>query len=371
MTPGTAEKLSIGIVGVRRGRSFGAGIEASGISRVHAVCDIDEDALRQAAEGLGAAEMYTSYDDMLDSAKLDAVIVATPVDLHVPQSVQALGRGLHVLSEVPAAVSVEQCRDLVSACKAADAVYMMAENMNYTKPNVLVRALVEGGLFGEVYYAEGEYLHELKELNERTPWRRIWQTGVRGITYGTHSLGPILNWMSGDRIVRVSCEGSGSHYVDPRGDHYHDDTSVMLAKTANGGLIKVRVDMISDRPSGMCTYQLQGTKGAYESARRRGDVHRVWLTDLHEDRETWHELSELEADYLPDMWREPSGEARSAGHGGGDYFVVLDFTKAITGEAPCPIGVHEAMDITVPGLVSQQSIERDGEWLEVPDSRDW
>ena len=371
MASSTIEKLNIAIVGVRRGTAFHAGIEASGRARIHALCDVAEDALREAAQELGPAELHASYEDMLESAEIDAVIIATPMHLHAPQAMQALARGMHVLSEVTAAVSLDQCRELVSACKAAKSVYMMAENVNYTKPNVLVKALVERGLFGELYYAEGEYLHELKDLNERTPWRRVWQTGVRGITYGTHSLGPILNWMSGDRIVRVSCEGSGSHYVDPRGDHYHDDTSVMLAKTARGALIKVRVDMISERPSGMCTYQLQGTKGVYESARRLGGVHRIWLKDLHEDKEAWHELSELEADYLPDIWRKPSEEAVKAGHGGGDYFVILDFIGAVTGEAPCPIGIHEAMDMTVPGLISQQSIERGGEWLGVPDTREW
>ena len=39
--------------------------------------------------------------------------------------------------------------------------------------------------------------------------------------------------------------------------------------------------------------------------------------------------------------------------------------------APPRIGIHEAMDMTVPGLVSQQSITEDGRWITVPDSREW
>ena len=47
------------------------------------------------------------------------------------------------------------------------------------------------------------------------------------------------------------------------------------------------------------------------------------------------------------------------------------FVDAILqGEAP-PIGIHEAMDMTLPGLVSQRSIVEGGRWLPVPDSRDW
>ena len=56
------------------------------------------------------------------------------------------------------------------------------------KPCALVKSLSERGLFGDVYYAEGEYLHELKGLNEITKWRRTWQTGIDGVTYGTPHL---------------------------------------------------------------------------------------------------------------------------------------------------------------------------------------
>jgi len=177
--------------------------------------------------------------------------------------------------------------------------------------------------------------------------------------------------MAGDRIVRVCCEGSGSHYTDPRGDKYADDTSVVLAKTAKGALIKVRCDMVSDRPSVTCTYQLQGTRGAYESSRSKEEGHRIWLADLCEDMKSWLDLGELEDEHLPEMWRNPDENAQSAGHGGSDYFEILDFVKSITGEIDCPIGLHEALDMTLPGLVSQQSIEQEGKWLAVPDSREW
>jgi len=371
MNEGVLARLNIGIVGLRRGRSFFPAVEADKKARVHALCDLDEKLLAEAGESLPHAEKYTSYEEMLEHSELDAVIIATPMHLHAPQAVMALQSDIHVLSEVTAAVTLEQCHQLVSASQQSKATYMLAENCNYMKPNVLVKALVDHGLFGELYYAEGEYLHELKELNRLTPWRRVWHTGVRGITYGTHSLGPILNWMSGDRIVRVCCEGSGSHYVDWQGQPFHDDTSVMLAKTARGALIKVRLDVISERPSVTCTYQLQGTKGVYESSRYPGEPDHIWLAELCDSKEKWMTLPELEEQFLPPQWREASATARQAGHGGSDYFVVLDFLRTIAGEIPCPIGIHEAMDMTLPGLISQQSIERSGEWLEVPDSRTW
>jgi hypothetical protein len=138
-----------------------------------------------------------------------------------------------------------------------------------------------------------------------------------------------------------------------------------------GGLVKIRVDMLSDRPHAMTNYQLQGTDGCYESARARGETPKIWLRSLAGERNTWMALADLEAEHMPEMWRNPPDQARRAGHGGGDYFEVLDWVDAITGTKLCPVGIHEAMDMTLPGLVSQQSILEDGAWLEVPDSREW
>jgi len=50
---------------------------------------------------------------------------------------------------------------------------------------------------------------------------------------------------------------------------------------------------------------------------------------------------------------------------------VLDFVDAALGKRPPAVGIHEAMDMTMPGLISQQSIAASGRWIEVPDSREW
>lgn len=369
----STQTLNLAIVGAAgRGKSFRLACEAlSPRVRIHAICDINEDSLDEAKANLKADEAYTDYVEMLEKSDVDAVVLGTPMHFHVPQSIEALKRNKHVISEVTAGVSIDECRDLVQAAAASEAVYMMAENYTYTKNSQVVREMVKQGVFGKTYYAEGEYIHELKELNEKTPWRRKWQTGVNGVTYGTHSLGPILQWMPGDRVTKVCCAGSGRRFVDPRGDEYENEAScVMLCKTREDALIKIRVDMLSDRPSAMNNHSIQGIDGCYESGRAKGEVGKVWLRQ-YSSGHAWNSIEEFYDMFMPESWAKFEDLAKQAGHGGGDLLEIIDFIDAIDGVKPTPIGIHEAMDMTLPGLVSQLSIERDGQWLDVPDSRDW
>ena len=197
------------------------------------------------------------------------------------------------------------------------------------RQNQIVKELVAAGLFGTVYFGEGEYLHELRGAPRfnPTPWRRHWQQGINGITYGTHSLGPLLSWMPGDRVARVACAGTGHHYLDHDGRQYEaEDSSVMLGQMRSGGLVKVRVDMLSDRPHAPCNYQLQGTDGCYESARAEGERDRIWVRARSSETE-WRDLEDLAEEFLPESWRVWSEAAQGAGHGGGDLIQMLDFVN--------------------------------------------
>jgi predicted dehydrogenase len=108
-------KLRIGVAGAPRAASFLAGLRAYG-DRTSIVAVYDPDPTARAAftakSGVGAVD---HYDEMLE--QVDAVIVASPQQHHVPQAVAALERGVHVLSEVPAAVSFEQATRLLEATR--------------------------------------------------------------------------------------------------------------------------------------------------------------------------------------------------------------------------------------------------------------
>jgi len=367
------DQLHVGIVGAAgRGASFFSSFTENAHTRITALCDLNAEGLARAAALVGEVKTYTDYEQMLDDAGLDLVMIGTPMPLHVPQSIAALRRDLHVLCEVPAAVNLDEARELVQAANRSRGKYMMAENYCYIRSNVIVREMVRAGLFGEVYFGEGEYLHELKGLNEITKWRRKWQTGINGATYPTHSFGPVYQWMN-QRAVAVSCTGSGHHYEDPRGDAYENEDSItLLCRMEHGGLVNVRVDMLSNRPHCMAYYSLQGTKGCYEAPRAEPwEATRVWLADRCSDPNEWRPLSDFEEEFSPARYRRLSAAAFASGHWGADHLVVLEFVEAVREGRDPDVGIHQAMDMTLPGLVSQQSIAQGGAWLPVPDSRTW
>ena len=356
-------QLKVGIVGAHRGSSYFQPFQAIAETTVAAVCDINEETLQSVAERFDVPQQFTDYGAMLDA--VDLVVLATPENLHVPQSIEALAAGKHVISEVTAAVKLEECYDLVRAVRKSSAKYTMAENTCYSKSNVLIRSMVEAGMFGDVYFGEGEYLHNIKSLHhdaEGNPtWRYYWQVGINRCNYATHSLGPVLQWF-GSRVASVCCLGTGVN-TDP--EHAMEDTVMMLCKTDCGGLIKIRIDMLSNRPANSY-FSLQGTDGCYESSRGLGAAPKIWLSEFGIS-EQWRPLSQFE-DVLPERWKNPPVEAQNAGDLG-EYFKVRDFVDSILTDTEPPMDVYTAMDFTVPGLVSEQSIANGGAPMEVPDFR--
>jgi hypothetical protein len=205
----------------------------------------------------------------------------------------------------------------------------------------------------------------------RPTWRCDWQVGIRGCTYGTHSLGPVMQWFKAadpaERISAVTCLGTGQRTVP---EHRNDDTTVMLCALASGKLIRVRLDMLSNRPHLANYYGLQGTLGAYEASRLEGQPGLVWIGEnRHDGNRKWRPLSDFD-EHLPRDFVELTEQARRAGHGGSDFHTARAFAQSILAGSPPPIGIHDALEWTAAGLCSQISIENGGAPIRVPDFRD-
>jgi predicted dehydrogenase len=359
-----SEQLRIGIVGVPRGRGQMAAIEAAGDRVTLAGCyDPNPAAMQAFAADKGDIRQYPTFEAAVEGC--DLLIVASPQQYHAPQAAYALRHGVHVLSEVPAAVSMEQVNDLLAAARASSAGYMIAENYCYSRENLTIAAMAEAGLFGELYFGEAEYLHEMKtyqfDPQGYPTWRHHWQVGRNGVTYPTHCLGPVLQWMN-DRIVAVSCVGTG-RWTRPQ--HEIEDGVILQARLRKGGLVRMRLDLLSNRPHLMNYYGLQGTKGAYESGRLFGDRPRIYLEGVSKYDE-WQPIEDFANEHLPERYRNPP---KGSGHWGSDAFPLLDFVDAITDGTKAPLGIYEALAMTMPGIISEQSIAQNGAWLAVPDPR--
>ena len=132
--------MKIGIIGARRGSAFAAAFQEMADVAVVALCDVDAQALAGTADRFRIPERFAESEEML-AADVDAVVVASPIPLHVPQTVQALAAGKHVLSEVPAAADLKQCWELVQAVRASRGRYMLSENVNFGR-EVAIRSPV-------------------------------------------------------------------------------------------------------------------------------------------------------------------------------------------------------------------------------------
>lgn len=372
------DELRLGLVGAAGSRADAYRITFDARDRVtvNAVCDVDENALDEAQATFDASEGYADYEAMLGSADIDAVFVLTPQHLHAPQAAAALERDINVFTEVPAADSMDGARKLSRAIGDTSAQFMMGENYTYFEPNVIVKQLVEAGLFGELYYSMGGYINEMRGLMANT-WRNEYRLNENGITYAGHQIGPVLSWLSDDRIARVTCAGGGRHYQEAFGGEYElEDLTVMLGKTERDRLVEVQLDPHSNRPPVKYhgKYVLQGTRGSYESASATDERDKIWLEDRHEtgpgERE-FRDLTDFENEFLPERYKNPPPEFDDAGHFGYDLFPVLDFLDAVLRGEPVPIDGYRSLDISLPGLASRESIDNDGEWVEVPDPRKW
>ena len=101
--------------------------------KVAAICDIDPKA-RDQALSMAARDNPRSFDDyrrVLDLRDVDAVIIATPCDLHTPMSIAALEAGKHVYCEKPLAVTPEQVKQAVAAARKAKTFLQIGQQLRY------------------------------------------------------------------------------------------------------------------------------------------------------------------------------------------------------------------------------------------------
>ncbi|NMP37301.1 MAG: Gfo/Idh/MocA family oxidoreductase [Clostridiales bacterium] len=361
------KKIKVGIAGARATCNI-LGLKSIPDVELTAICDLDEDVLREKSAEHNIPHTYRIFDDMLES-DIDAVIISTPMQYHVMQTLAALEAGKHVMSEVTAGISMDELWWLKENVEKYGKTYMMAENYCYSPQMQTVINMANDGVFGKLYFGEGEYLHNVRDRavykNGKTSWRSFWQLGKRGCFYPTHSVGPVMKCFGGKRIKSVACFGTGSVTAP---EFRQDDTTLTICTLEDGQIMKIRVDCMSNRPHNMHYYSLQGTNGVFEAPRGLGDDYKVFVGKDNFDAQ-WQPLADYYDKYLPERYKNATQEEKSAGHQGGDFFIVRDFIDAVCGNAKPFVDVYDACEWTAVGLLSEVSLANGGAGIDMPDFR--
>ena len=138
---------------------------------VPALCDIDPTYLHRAKRwveeaGKPAPELYsrgkTDFLRLCERDDLDLIVTATPWEWHAPVCLAAMNNGKHAATEVPAALTVDQCWDLVETSEKTGKHCVMLEQVNYVRNLLMILNMARKGVFGELLHATGGYVHDLR-----------------------------------------------------------------------------------------------------------------------------------------------------------------------------------------------------------------
>jgi predicted dehydrogenase len=364
---------------------------------IPAICDINEEHLQRAqviVEKTGGKrpEGYSrgpeDYRRMVAREDLDAVMTATPWELHTPVAVAALKSGKYAATEVPAAITIEQCWELVNTSEQTGMPCMMLENDCFGRGALMALNLVEQGILGEIVHCEGGYDHDLRaELlgNGQLSWRGMHALKRNANLYPTHPIGPIAWWTRinrGDRftyLTSMSSKSRGiSHFaakhfgpenIYAKREFADGDVNTSLIMTANGVTVTLNHDTQLPRPysdSGdtripLMTQRLQGTEGIFF-----GSLEKIYI-DGRSPEHKWEDTGPYYEQYDHFLWKVLGDAARSSSHGGEDYVELHQFVRAVREKIQAPVDVYDAATWSAIVPLSEQSVAARSAAVDFPD----
>ena len=358
-------------------------------AQITAICDIRESYAQRAHDmvveaGFPAPTLYTrgerDFERMCAEEDLDLVYNATPWRWHVPICVAAMQNGKHAATEVPAALTVDECWELVEAAEQYQKHCVMMENCNYGRAEMMVLNMSRQGLFGEILHAECGYMHDLRavkhDMEGEGMWRRAHSMNRDANLYPTHGLGPVAQCMDinrGDQfsyLVSMSSPSRGLQlYAQdnfPEGAPQRAETfklgdvNTALIKTVNGRTIILGHDTNLPRPYSRIN-MVQGTKGIFQGYPDR--VHIAGRSEGH----SWEPAEDYYAEFEHPLWRAEAENARGAGHGGMDYIEDYRLIKCLLDGHPTDMNVYDAAALSCVTHLTEMSVANGSQPVEFPD----
>ena len=358
---------------------------------VKALCDIHEPTMREhrdyaEAQGAPRPDGYArgeyDYRRMLERDDLDIVLIATPWGWHTRMAVDAMQAGKHAFIEVPAAVTIDECWELVEAQESTGRHCMMMENVCYGREELMVLNMCRQGVFGELTHGEGSYIHDLREQMKDMErgtgvWRTPHHTKRNGNLYPTHGLGPIAQYMSinrGDRfdfLTSMSSPALGRdlyakenfppEHSKNQARYIAGDMNTTLIQTAKGRSIMVQWDTTTPRPYSRLNL-IQGTRGMFG-----GYPNRVVIEGRGETHD-WQDLEPIRREFEHPLWKRVGEEAtRAGGHGGMDFVMVWRMVYCLRNGLPLDQDVYDAAAWSAVAPLSEVSVNNRSRPVDVPD----
>ena len=395
---GADKTVRIGMIGVG---NRGTGLvkilmDVPGVE-VPAICDINEEHLQRAQAivekaGRKLPEGYSSgpedYRRMVAREDLDAIITATPWELHTPVAVAAMKAGKYAATEVPAAITLEQCWELVNTSEQTGVPCMMLENDCFGRGALMALNLVQQGVLGEVVHCEGGYDHDLREdllRNGQLSWRGMHALRRNANLYPTHPIGPIAWWTGinrGDRftyLTSMSSKSRGlSHYaakhfgpdnIYAKRQFADGDVNTSLIMTEKGVTVTLNHDTQLPRPysdSGdtkipLMVQRLQGSEGIFF-----GSLEKIYV-DGRSPLHKWEDTAPYYEQYEHFLWKALGEAARSSSHGGEDYVEMHQFVRAVRNKIDTPVDVYDTATWSAVVALSEQSVAAKSAPVDFPD----
>ena len=332
--------------------------------------------LREA--GLAPAAIYSGakgYEELCKRDDIDLVYVATDWDHHFPVAKCALENGKHTAIEVPSAMNLQQCWELINLSEQNRKHCMILENCCYDWFELDALNMAQKGVFGEVLYAKGAYIHNLDPFwdsywsnpandPEKLGWRMKYNMENRGDVYATHGLGPVAQVMDihrGDRFKTLVAMDTksvhGKEYVEkktgkPCPEYRNGDHTTTLMRTENGKVVEIQHNVMNPQPYNRL-FQLTGTRGFANKYPIEGFVlesgHMAetdGAPDL-EDLDSHSFMSEENMKKLRKTYRHPIikkyGEMaeKVGGHGGMDFFMDVRMVYCLQNGLPLDMDVYD------------------------------
>jgi predicted dehydrogenase len=354
--------VRVGVLGLRRGASLARLAQHAGMQLV-AVCERDDRRREVSSSELDTAA-YREVEAFMDHP-MDAVILVNDFDQHAPVAIQALDRGMSVLSETAACRTVAEGVALIEAAERSAGVYMFAENYPYMPFTREMRRRYAAGDIGEVRYAEAEYLDEPADLAAMVSDRGHWRARTPATYYCTHSMAPVAA-ITGTRPVEVSgfvAPTTSGPEALVRARQGRGWAALLVVRLDNGAVFKSLHGFLE--ASQQAWVRIHGDRGLMENL-RHGDTRTLRVVWDAKDGEDWRRAEEV---YLPWPPEFPATTADPLGDGLAETLMLRDFADAVRHRTAPDQDVYFGIELSVTGIQAMRSSLAGSVPVEVPDLR--